>query len=302
MTFSSMTGFARTDGQYAGSAPGSSGGLSWTWEIKSVNGKNFELRCRLPAGFDALEIDLRRRLSARVSRGSLTVGLQTRALGASAGISVNEAALGVLMEVANRATADGIAPASLDGLMAIPGVVENLGALLDEEERAARDAALLKSLDVAITALLRHREEEGAALKPVVADQIGRIEGLVTEAAASAATQPAALKERFHQRVADFLADVQGISPDRLAQEVALLASKADVREELDRLSGHVAAARLLLGEKEPVGRKLDFLAQEFNREANTLCSKSADMELTRIGLELKTVIGQFREQIQNIE
>lgn len=298
MTLSSMTGFARTDGQYSGA----NGGLSWTWEIKSVNGKNFELRCRLPGGFDALEIELRRRLAARISRGSLTVNLQTRALGQAAGISVNEAALNVLMEVANRVAQDGIAPASLDGLMAIPGVVENLGALLDEDERAARDAALLKSLDAAIAALQAHRLEEGTALGPVIAGLIDKTEALVHEAAATAATQPAALKERFHQRVADFIADVQGLSPERLAQEVALLASKADVREELDRLHGHVAAARVLLREKEPVGRKLDFLAQEFNREANTLCSKSADMELTRIGLELKNVIGQFREQIQNIE
>ncbi|MDA5194351.1 YicC/YloC family endoribonuclease [Govanella unica] len=298
MTISSMTGFARTDGQFAASA----GGISWTWEIKSVNGKNFELRCRLPAGFDALEIELRRRLSARISRGSVTISLQTRALGSAAGISVNEPALKVLMEVASRVAEDGIAPASLDGLMAIPGVVENLGALLDEDERQARDAALLKSFEAAVSALQKHRLEEGAALTPVITAQVNGIEALTAEAAASAALQPAALKERFFLRVADFVADVQGIAPERLAQEVALLASKADVREELDRLRGHVAAARLLLAEKEPVGRKLDFLAQEFNREANTLCSKSADLELTRIGLELKNVIGQFREQIQNIE
>lgn len=298
MTISSMTGFARTDGQYAAS----SGGISWSWEIKSVNGKNFELRCRMPSGFDALEIELRRRLAARVSRGSLTVSLQTRALGGAAGISVNEAALQVLMEVASRIADDGIAPASLDGLMAIPGVVENLGALIDENDRAARDAALLKSFETAVAALQQNRRAEGEALAPVIAAEIDMIESLVREAASLASLQPAALKERFHQRIADFVADIQGLSPERLAQEVALLASKADVREELDRLRGHVAAARLLLSEKEPVGRKLDFLAQEFNREANTLCSKSADLELTRIGLALKNVIGQFREQIQNIE
>lgn len=298
MTISSMTGFARTDGQYATA----SGGLSWTWELKSVNGKNFELRCRMPSGYDALEIELRRRLAARISRGSLTVSLQTRVIGSAAAIRVNEDALKVLMDVASRVAADGIAPASLDGLMAIPGVVENAAELLDEDERAARDAALLKSFEAAISALQKNRLEEGTNLAPVITAQVNGIEALTAEASQTAATQPAALKERFHLRVADFIADVQGLAPERLAQEVALLASKADVREELDRLRGHVAAARVLLAEKEPVGRKLDFLAQEFNREANTLCSKSADLELTRIGLELKNLIGQFREQIQNIE
>lgn len=298
MTFSSMTGFARIDGQYSTAT----GGVAWTWEIKSVNGKNFELRCRLPSGYDALEIELRRRLGSRISRGSVTVSLQTRNLGTSAGIHVNEAALKLLMDVAGRIADDGIAPASLDGLMAIPGVVESASATMNEEERIARDAALLANFEQAVAELQKNRTEEGASLLPVIIGQIDGIEALTQEASKLAATQPAALKERFLQRVVDFVTDIQGLTPERMAQEVALLASKADVREELDRLRGHVAAARVLMAAKEPVGRKLDFLAQEFNREANTLCSKSADLELTRIGLELKNLIGQFREQIQNIE
>ncbi len=295
MTISSMTGFARAQGQH--------GNLSWTWELKSVNGKGFELRSRVPAGFEALDIEIRKRLGAKISRGSINVALQTRAVGDAAPISVNEAALKALIAVAQKFENEyALGGARVDGLLAIPGVVENNAAAVDEDEQASREAAVLKSFDDAVSGLVKARQAEGAALQPVIADQIDQIETLTGEASACAGTQPAAVKERFLARVQDYLADVSSLQPERIAQEVALLAAKADVREELDRLTGHVAAARDLLKQKDAVGRKFDFLAQEFNREANTLCSKSQDMELTRIGLALKNVIGQFREQIQNIE
>lgn len=295
MTIASMTGFARDEGN--------DGAVAWVWEVKSVNGKGLDLRCRLPAGYEALEIEIRKRLAARLSRGSFAISLQVRRLGGEAALAVNEAALAALFDlVARYELTPGVAPARLDGLLAVPGVVIAEDLLVDEEGRAARNARILASFELALDALIAARRDEGAALQGVLATLVDQIESLTTEAAASAAAQPAMLKARFEAKVQEFLQDSAGLSPERIAQEVAVLATKADLREELDRLQSHVAAARQLLAAAEPVGRKLDFLAQEFNREANTLCSKSQDIELTRIGLELKNVIGQMREQIQNIE
>lgn len=295
MTIASMTGFARDEG--------TDGAVAWVWEVKSVNGKGLDLRCRMPAGYESLELEVRKRVGARISRGSLSIGLQVRRLGGDAAIAVNEAALDALLQVIARyETTPGIAPARLDGLLAVPGVVTAEDMLIDEEGRAARTAKILEGFERALDSLIAARREEGASLRDVLAGLVDRIESLSRDAAQSAAAQPAALKARFEARVQEFLSDSAGLSPERIAQEVALLATKADVREELDRLQSHVAAARQLLAAAEPVGRKLDFLAQEFNREANTLCSKSQDIELTRIGLELKNVIGQLREQVQNIE
>lgn len=295
MTIASMTGFARDEG--------TDGAVAWVWEVKSVNGKGLDLRCRLPGGYEALELEVRKRLGARLSRGSFAINLQVRRLGGEGAVAVNEAALEALLDVIARyELTPGVAPARLDGLLAVPGVVIAEDVLTDEEGRAARTARILESFERALDALVAARQEEGAALHAVLVSLVDRIESLAAEAAASAAAQPAMLKARFEAKVQEFLNDSMGLSPERVAQEVAVLATKADVREELDRLQSHVAAARQLLETKEPVGRKLDFLAQEFNREANTLCSKSQDIELTRIGLELKNVIGQLREQIQNIE
>lgn len=295
MTFSSMTGFARDEGSH--------GAIAWTWEIKSVNGRGLELRCRLPAGYDAIEIDLRRRLSARVSRGSLNIALHIHRSEAGAGVAINDAALAALIAAAGQyANHPGVAPARIDGLFAIPGVVESMDALISDDERTAREAALLQSFDRAVENLLVVRRAEGATLKTAITGLIDHVESLTAAAAACAGAQPQMLKARFAARVQDFLSEAQGLSAERIAQEVALLAAKADVREEIDRLNSHVGAARTLLASNEPVGRKFDFLAQEFNREANTLCSKAQDMDLTRVGLEMKNAIGQFREQIQNIE
>lgn len=295
MTIASMTGFARDEG--------TDGAVAWAWEVKSVNGKGLDVRCRLPAGYEALELEVRKRLGARLSRGSFAISLQVRRLGGEGAVAINEAALQALLEVSSRYEfTPGVAPARLDGLLAVPGVVIADDILTDQEGRAARTAKILESFERALDALVAARREEGAALHGVLVGLVDQIESLVAEAGASAAAQPAMLKARFEAKVQEFLSDSMGLSPERIAQEVAVLATKADVREELDRLQGHVAAARQLLDAKEPVGRKLDFLAQEFNREANTLCSKSQDMELTRLGLELKNLIGQLREQIQNIE
>lgn len=295
MAMASMTGFARTDSEHAG--------LTWSWELKSVNARGLEMRFRLPAGLEGLEPEARRRINERLSRGSVTAGLQLRRSQTAAALAVNENALNDLLAlVAKYGDAPGLRPASLDGLLRVPGVVEAADVLSDEDERAALETAILASLDAAIEALTTMRRQEGAALQAVLSAQLDDIAALVQRARTLEAAQPEALKKRFADKVAEFLDGNMSLSPERLAQEVALLAAKADVREELDRLDGHIAAARKLLTAPETVGRKLDFLAQEFNREANTLCSKSADMALTEVGLELKNVIGRLREQVQNIE
>ncbi len=293
MTFASMTGFARASGRDEG--------LSWTWEIRSVNSRGLEFRARLPGGFESLDADVRRRAQKKIQRGSVNVSFQYLRTAATGDVIVNQPALETLQAVVHDA-GEGLAPTSLGQLLAVPGVVVPAETLPDEAAEAARRAAILADFEAALDALVAMRGEEGATLVPVLTGLLDEIERLVGAAEAYQAAQPEALKARFTARIEEFAANTQGVTPERLAQEVALLASKADVREELDRLASHVTAARALLDADEPVGRKLDFLSQEFNREANTVCSKSADMELTRIGLELKAVVGQFREQIQNIE
>lgn len=295
MALASMTGFARTDGERSG--------LTWSWEIKSVNARGLEMRFRLPTGFEGLEPEARRRISERLSRGSVNVALQARRGGGAAPVAVNEAALQSLLAlVARYGDAPGLAPAALDGLLRVPGVVEPADVIADEDERAALEAAMLASLDQALDGLTAMRRQEGASLAQVLSEQLNGVAALVATARALEAAQPETLKKRFVDKVAEFTSGIAALSPERLAQEAALIAAKADVREELDRLDSHITACRQLLAAKDAVGRKLDFLAQEFNREANTLCSKSADMALTEVGLELKNVIGRLREQVQNIE
>ncbi|RMF11950.1 MAG: YicC family protein [Alphaproteobacteria bacterium] len=288
-----MTGFARATGQDEG--------LSWIWEIRSVNSRGLEFRARLPGGFESLDSEIRKRVQARLHRGSINVSFQYLRTAATGNVIVNRPALETLKAVVEEAGA-GLAPTSLGQLLAVPGVVVPAETLPDEETEAARRAAILGDFDVALEALMVMRRKEGADLVPALESQLDEMERLVQAAESCQAAQPEALHARFSARVEEFKNVAGGVSEERLAQEVAVLAAKADVREELDRLASHVQSARALLAEDGPVGRKLDFLSQEFNREANTLCSKSADLELTRIGLALKAVIGQFREQIQNIE
>lgn len=296
MTISSMTGFARSEGH--------ADGVGWVWEVKSVNGKALDLRVRLAPGFDALEPALRASTAQALKRGAVSVSLAVTRLAGSGGIRLNREALNAVMAIAREVAAElESAPPRIDGLLALRGVIESgEEEAEDDATREQRNALLLASFDEALSRLATMRLAEGGRLGDVLALRIDEIESLVAQAEASAAVQPAALRARLKQQVEELLQTVPALSEERLAQEAALLIAKGDVREELDRLSSHVAAARALVKEGGAIGRRYDFLCQEFNREANTLCSKSTDIGLTRIGLALKAAIEQLREQVQNIE
>jgi uncharacterized protein (TIGR00255 family) len=293
-----MTGFAR--------AEGSQDGFSWVWELKSVNGKSLDLRLRLPPGFDHIEPQLRSSLAAQLKRGNVSANLSVvQAKPSGGGIRVNREALGQILALVEELSGNTAAAAPrLDGLLGLRGILESAEDELTEtsELRERRSASVLASWETALAQLVKARESEGARLAAVLRERLDEIAGLAHAAEHSAATQPAALKERLRALVAALLEASSSLPEERLAQEAAVLVARADVREELDRLRAHLAAAGELLGEGAMIGRRFDFLCQEFNREANTLCSKSADVELTRIGLALKAAIEQLREQIQNIE
>ena len=290
-----MTGFAESVGSH--------GDLRWRWEAKSVNGRSLDLRLRTPPGFDGLEAPARRLAAERFQRGSFQVSLTVEPQESPRGLRIDPVALASAVKLAREIAAEtGMAPARVDGLLALKGViVQDEVAVLDQVARGLRDAAILETLMAAFDALVRERAAEGAKLSALLSAQMDQIARLTDEAGRLAMTQPAQLKERLTAQLQELLAGAP-VSEERLAQEVALLAVKADVREELDRLTAHVQDARGLIASGRGVGRKLDFLAQEFNREANTLCSKSGDIALTRVGLALKAVIDQFREQAQNVE
>jgi uncharacterized protein (TIGR00255 family) len=295
MTIASMTGFARAEGQAEG--------LSWVWEVKSVNSKSLDLRLRLPPGFDALELPVRASLGQRLRRGAVSAGLVVTHAGAGAGLRVNRDALAAVLALSRElARETDVAPPRLDGLLALKGVLESADETEDETLRERRHAALLTSANDAVASLAAMRLAEGCRMRTVLDARLGEIAVLIGEAEASAAAQPAALAARFTAQVSALAAAVPALPEERLAQEIALLIARADVREELDRLAAHLEAARALLDEGGAVGRRLDFLCQELNREANTLGAKSADLALTRVGLALKAAIEQLREQIQNIE
>jgi uncharacterized protein (TIGR00255 family) len=296
MTFASMTGFAESAGSHDG--------LRWRWEAKSVNSRSLDMRLRTPPGYDGLEQPARRLAGERFQRGALQISLTVEPPEGATGLKVDAVALASAVRIAREIAAEtGLAPARVDGLLALKGVIvaDDASDVADPVVRAGRDAAILESLAMAFDKLVKERCGEGAKLAKLLSAQIGEIDRLVGEAARLAAAQPQALRDRLNAQLKELL-DSVAVSEDRLAQEVALLAVKADVREELDRLTAHVQDARALIAQGKGVGRKLDFLAQEFNREANTLCSKSSDISLTRIGLALKAVIDQFREQAQNVE
>jgi len=291
-----MTGFARVEGN--------DGTLSWVWEIKSVNAKALDVRFRLPAGFDALEIPLRASANQKLRRGAVTVNLGlTRAAGAS-GMRINRDALAAVVGLARELAAEltDVAPPRLDGLLAMRGVLESAEEAVDEETRERQLGLLTGSFERALGSLQAMRLNEGSRLEAVLAARLAEIESLVRQAEASAAVQPAAIKARLKELVTALVEAVPALPEERLAHEAALVITKADVREELDRLTAHLAAARGLMDEGGAIGRRFDFLCQELNREANTLCAKSADLELTRTGLALKAAIEQLREQVQNIE
>lgn len=292
MTLVSMTGFARTEG--------AAEGWTWTWELRSVNGRGLDVRLRLPSELNALEQKVRAAAQAAYARGNVTVNLQMEMTGGTEGYRVNTAWLKALLETAREL--DPEADISPDRLFAARGVIETAAGVQDPAQIERRDAAVLTTLDRAIAALADARREEGARLKGIVDALVDDIAALVAQAAETEGGRAVQRKERLHAVLAELLEADPPLGEDRLAQELALQAARADVREEIDRLKAHVEQARELLSADEPVGRRLDFLAQEFNREANTLCSKSADIALTRIGMDMKVAIDRMREQVQNIE
>jgi uncharacterized protein (TIGR00255 family) len=293
LKLSSMTGFARAEGAV--------GAWSWAVEARSVNGRNLEVRFRGPPGFDGLERLAREAAQARFARGQINVSMQARRAESSGAVKINQEQLDRYLAVSAALTAQGhIAPPSADGLLALRGVLETGEAEEDAEARAAVEAAMGASLAQAFDGLKTSRQAEGASLAVVLAGLVDQIEALTRDAEGQAAAQAPAIRDRFAKRLAELLGEAA--PQDRILQEAAVMAVKADVREELDRLAGHVAAARTLMTEDAAAGRRLDFLTQEFMREANTLCSKSAAAGLTATGLALKAAIDQFREQVQNVE
>jgi len=295
MTLKSMTGFARTDGVH--------GETSWFWEARSVNGRSLDLRLRLPSGLERLEAGSRSFCQERLARGNCTVSLGVKRESGQMEIRLNETALAEALAVAKRAKGiTGLKPARLDTLLGMRGVVETAEPEESEEQQAALTHALLAGLAAALDQLVSVRAAEGERLQRVIEKQLAAIEDLVARAAAAVARQPELLAGRLREQIGRLNEAGATLEPERLHQEALLLAAKADIQEELDRLRAHVAAANELIASGEPAGRKLEFLAQEFNREANTICSKASDVEISRTGLELKSVIDQVREQVQNIE
>lgn len=294
-TLASMTGYARA----AGARPG----VGFTVELKSVNGRGLDLRMRLASGFDALESEIRRLIGKSITRGSLTVSLNVDREGEGGRVVVNHQALEAVLEgfkwLESRVDAE---KPRLDGILALRGVLEQHETALSTDEEEALNAAILAAVADAVTGLAAARLEEGARISAILSERIDEIAALTKAAEIHPGRSRDAILARLRQQVADLSEASPTLSDERLAQEAMLLATKADIREELDRLGAHIAAARQLIAGGGPVGRKLDFLSQEFNREANTLCSKSNDVALTAIGLDLKAVIDQLREQVQNVE
>jgi uncharacterized protein (TIGR00255 family) len=279
------------------------GDISWYWEARSVNGRSLDLRLRLPSGFDRLEIGARSLAQEKLARGNCTINLGLKRETGQMEIRLNEAALAQAKDVADRAgVLTDLKAARLDTLLSMRGVVETVETEESEEAQAALTHALLAGLVAALDQLVKARASEGERLQRVIEKQLALIAALIEQASAASARQPEAIAARLTEQIARLGETGANFDPDRLHQEALLLAAKADIQEELDRLRAHVAAANELIGSDQPAGRKFEFLAQEFNREANTICSKAADLEISRAGLELKTVIDQLREQVQNIE
>lgn len=297
MTISGMTGFARTEGAFAG--------MRWIWELKSVNGRGLDVKLRLPSGYDALEQPVRAAAAQRFKRGSLQCSLLLARddIAEAAAARVDLALAEKLIAAGEPFVAAGrVGKASWDGILALRGVVVSEDvAQMGEDERAALEGALLSAFQTGLDALVEARNAEGRMLAATLLDLAERLDGLITQARVSAAAAPSAALERIRQRL-ETLAPEFRIDPARLAQEAAIAATRADVQEELERLAAHAVELRTLLAKPEPAGRRLDFLGQELTRESNTLCSKSADLELTRIGLDMKTVVDQIKEQAANVE
>jgi len=299
-----MTGYARVDETIVVDRLGQT--WSWGWELKTVNAKGLDIRCRVPSGSEAMDVQARKMLGARLARGSVQAQLSMQCQEARTTPRINRDLLNDIMRLQEELEGEGTVFPSLprlDALLTIRGMIEDGEAeTLDSDERAALDAAAIEGLAAAIEQLLRMRAEEGRRLHEVLEDQLSSLETLLATSRERAAGQVDVLRARLADQLNELLNASPPVAEDRLAQELALIATKADIREEIERLAAHLEACRDLLNSVGPVGRRLDFLCQELNREANTICSKSADLALTATGLEMKTVIEQFREQVQNVE
>jgi uncharacterized protein (TIGR00255 family) len=295
MALSSMTGFARSHG--------TSGPYAFEWELKSVNAKGFDLRMRLPPGWDELEPLTRKRAAEVLSRGTIYANLSVKRGNALSTVKVNEDVLASIVKIAGELAGriDAVAP-SIDGLLAIKGVIEVVEADSSEAEDKAAKAAAAATFEQALNNLVEMRKREGVTLGQILSQRMDEVEALMKKAEAAPGRKPEAIRARLAEQIAALLDASDRFDPDRLSQEAVMIAAKADIREELDRIASHIAQARELIGKGGAVGRRLDFLAQEFNREVNTCCSKSNDLELTNTGLEMKNVVEQFREQVQNLE
>jgi uncharacterized protein (TIGR00255 family) len=295
MALSSMTGFAR--------GHGITGAYAWSWEVKSVNAKGIDLRFRMPAGWDAVEVPARARASEKLSRGTVYANLTVERKGVQPTAKINEpvlsAILSTLKSLSGKVEA---APASLDGILSLKGVIEVTEEDEREEDYRAAETAIIAGFEQALAALVAMRRAEGATLGRLLTARLDEIAVLAARAEKAPGRKPEAIKARLAEQVATLLSASERFDSDRLYQEAVLLAAKADIREELDRLASHVAQAKKLIDDGGAIGRKLDFLAQELHRESNTLTAKANDVDLTNIGLELKTVVEQFREQVQNLE
>jgi uncharacterized protein (TIGR00255 family) len=295
MALSSMTGFARSHG--------ASGPYAFEWELKSVNAKGFDLRLRLPQGWDELDAHAKKRAGELLSRGTVYANLNVKRASATSTVRINEDVLNAVVKVAHQLAGkiDAVAP-SIDGLLGIKGVIEVVEPESNEDEDKAAKAAAAKAFDEALDNLVTMRRREGTSLGQILSQRLDEVEVLAKRAETAPGRKPEAVRARLAEQVAALLDTSDRFDADRLAQEALLIAAKADIREELDRIASHLAQARELIGKGGPIGRRLDFLAQEFHREVNTTCSKSNDLDLTNTGLEMKSVVEQFREQVQNLE
>ena len=295
MALSSMTGFARSHG--------ASGPYAFEWELKSVNAKGFDLRLRLPQGWDELDAHAKKRAGELLARGTVYANLNVKRANAASTVRINEDVLAAVVKVAHELAGkiDAVAP-SIDGLLGIKGVIEVVELESNEDEDKAAKAAAARAFDEALDNLVEMRRREGTSLGQILAQRLDEIEVLAKRAETAPGRKPEAVRARLAEQVAALLETTDRFDADRLTQEALLIAAKADIREELDRIASHLSQARELIGKGGPIGRRLDFLAQEFHREVNTTCSKSNDLELTNTGLEMKSVVEQFREQVQNLE
>ena len=288
-----MTGYGRAAGEFEDA--------SWVWEVRAVNGKSLDMRLRLPHGFESMDPQVRKIVSKSLSRGNLQISLTLHSAKGIGNFTINEALLASLVETGADLVKQGkVEKPHLDGLYRVHGVVAETVDLASDTANKERNAAILSSLEDMLAALITARASEGAALEDILNDVVGAFDRLLVAAKNSAGAQASHIKSQYQQKFAELMGE--DIAADKLAHEAAILALKADVREELDRLDAHIAQAKVLIAKGSPIGRKLDFLSQEFIREINTLCSKSTSIDLTQIGLSMKSLIEQFREQAANVE